>query len=98
MLKRLLTLIMVLFLASCGKNSPVIAGVDLPPDNNTPVGSNVQPPPSGDNSGSTPDQSSTTVAANDNPAPVVKVFDAPLVLVRGAVQQQQTTMNTAPGA
>jgi len=97
MLRRLLTIIMVLFLASCGKNSPVIAGVDLPPDNNAPVATPVQDSTPGNNTGSTPVPSQIAATSDDTTAPVVKVFDAPLVLVRGAVQQQQTAMNTAPG-
>jgi predicted small lipoprotein YifL len=97
MLRRLLTIVTILFLASCGKKSPVIAGVDLPPDNNAPAGSTAQDPASGNSTGSNPEPSQNVSAPQDTPAPIVKVFDAPLVLVRGAVEQQQTAMNTAPG-
>ena len=86
MLKWLLCLIIVFSVVNCGKKEPVITGVDLPPDNNVPI--NIAPVP---------------VAPSNNNAPQaipqpVHVFEAPLVLVRGDIPQQSTTMNTAPGS
>jgi predicted small lipoprotein YifL len=96
MLKMIIYLALLLVCASCGKKSPVIAGVDLPPDNNTPVGAPVQNSTPGTNTALNPDPNQNA-EPQPTPDPVAKVFDAPLVLVRGTVEQQQTAMNTAPG-
>jgi hypothetical protein len=83
MLKRVLYLYLLLALARCGGGSShqPLAGVDLPPDNNAPVGSNSDPAP----------------VETPPPSSAVHVFEAPLVLVRGTINQQTTQMNTAPG-
>jgi hypothetical protein len=83
MLKRVLYLYLLLALARCGAGSshPTLVGVDLPPDNNAPVGSNSDPAP----------------VETPPPSPAVHVFEAPLVLVRGTITQQTTQMTTAPG-
>jgi hypothetical protein len=83
MLKKVFYLYLLLALAHCGGGSShlPLAGVDLPPDNNTPVGSNPDSAP----------------VQNLTPSPEVHVFEAPLVLVRGTITQQTTQMNTSPG-
>ncbi|NBX69628.1 MAG: hypothetical protein EBR01_11775 [Proteobacteria bacterium] len=91
MLKRLLTLTIIFFLASCGKSSPTMDGVDLAPDGNAPVGSPIEAPSAGD------EMDQVSVAQEEAPAEAVKIFNAPIVLIRGAVTQQQTAMDIAPG-
>jgi hypothetical protein len=81
MLKHCLVLALAFFFVGCGKVSPLISGVDIPPSNNP-----VTQPTVNSNDGT-----------SSVPAPEVHVFSAPIVAVRGPVTQAVTSMTVAPG-
>lgn len=83
MWKRLLVILLLLCVARCGKPTPAIAGIDLPPSDNT-----------GDISQSSTNSNNNSVAPDEG----VKILSAPLVLLRGDIPQYQTLMNSTPGA
>ena len=89
MLKWSVTFLFVILLTHCGKPTPVISGVDLPPDNLAPSNTLT---PNGDEANSGTDN--LEVVVDDG----VKVLEAPLVLLRGNIDQYSTSMTAAPGA
>lgn len=83
MWKGLLVILLLLSVVRCGKPAPAIEGIDLPPN---------------DNLGQINNPSNISNFSPVSPEGGVKVFDAPLVLLRGEIPQYETPMNAAPGA
>jgi len=88
MLKWFVTFAFVLLLTHCGKPAPVVDDIDIPPSNTAP--SNVIP--SGNSEAGTTIPNVQTVQEQGT-----KVFNAPLVLLRGEIPQHQTKMTASPG-
>ena len=84
MWKGLLVICLLLSVARCGKPTPTISGVDLPPSNDP-----IELPEPGNIS-----NNNSTVQVDAD----VKTLEAPLVLLRGEIPQFATSMNASPGA
>ena len=91
MLKRLLTLATIFIVIGCGNTTPSDLGVYIPDDNNTPIESIA------DTSDSSESSEATMGENNENEIGAVKVFNAPLVLVRGVIPQHPSVANVNPG-
>lgn len=89
MLKWSVTFLFVILLTSCGKPAPVISGIDFPPENTAPTNVASQNP-----EGDVAASQNANVEENQG----VKIFNAPLVLIRGNIDQYKTAMNASPGA
>lgn len=82
-------LIFTFLIIACGKGGAPHFSVELPPDN-SPVATNDSPPAVEE-----PAQIASSPTAQD-PLGVL-VFNAPVVLVRGATPQHNTNMDGTPG-
>ena len=89
MLKWSVTFLFVILLTSCGKPAPVITGIDFPPENTAPTNVASQNP-----------EGDSAISQNSpiEESQGVKIFNAPLVLMRGDIEQYKTEMNASPGA
>ena len=82
MWKGLLVTFLLVSLVRCGKSAPSLGDIDLQPTN--------EPTESAD---------SSNISSNNTASPDIgtKVFNAPLILIRGDIPQRATKMQVNPG-